>query len=970
MALSGRRRRVFALLALLDAALHLVALLAARGWSLDDAGDDLSAYDLESSLADIAALAIVRSGVVAWRYSFCGDALAIPLALVTIVSVVLLPIRASLFSFSPLVVADVLVFVASLAAVVAYWYAWYRFYRALRADLADPERKPLLAAGYDEYWDQLDDSLPEHAEPLAPVALADAAAAGGDDAADASAAPAAAPPNPYAKQVNAAFAELLDLCRADDDEWQGRGVNRGVEIYAKMGGELTLTKGIGSAPVRPHVVRRVAMDLEARKVWDSMYDYGSVVEQVDAQTRVLHLAFKKLWPVAARDFCLLESYKVLDDGTLILVAFSIEHRRVPPKTGIVRALIPCGGWVIRPDNNGGCAITYAVSADLGGSIPSFVTNMTATDQPLCVANVRDYIESHPQVVSINDDPPASVVSAPAPAPRAAPRAPASPSKARAPKSEFQGLRQLAFRRVDTALQPLTPYKLRGEDDGVKVFQGKVPTGATAPFKGEGIIHAPPRSVFEVVMNVGSRSSWDPMFKEGASIEVVDAYSRIVYMAFQPILYTTPRDVCFLESWRHDEKNDSYTVASISATHHLVPPFRGHIRVDLKYAGFHIERFNNSPNYTRLTYVLEMDPRGWLPALDPNLITVGQPLCIKGVRELVTEGSVSVMGGMASNRSMSFAQTAPTPFRGGSRSFVMGDDDDEDDDDFHDSMDIVPGSSAADAIGATAAVGGAAAAEQRYADLLIKKKAELLESIVAGPEDGWKHHSVQHGIEIAMKDMGDAMATRGVTVFPFPIRTVHWYVTYIEKRLDWDPLFDGFSVVEEVSPVCKVTRLWFKGVVTTSPRDFCNVGKRWIDPDGRHVLVNTAVEHKKCPDASGYVRGRCEMAGFVLEPLSDTSTRVYYLVNINPCGYIPGFVKSQVALKQPLCLKEILRCMTKDAGELMDDWTYPPGTGAEPSAEISSRTTIAMSSNVLATSPSSHSVMTDDSYMSAEEYGGL
>ena len=52
---------------------------------------------------------------------------------------------------------------------------------------------------------------------------------------------------------------------------------------------------------------------------------GRVVENIDAHTNVVYQRFKGLMGVSGRDFVNLVHWLVDPDGTLIIVAWSIEH---------------------------------------------------------------------------------------------------------------------------------------------------------------------------------------------------------------------------------------------------------------------------------------------------------------------------------------------------------------------------------------------------------------------------------------------------------------------------------------------------------------------------------------------------------------------------------------------------------------------------------------------------------------------
>mmetsp|Transcript_5818 Transcript_5818/g.14784 ORF Transcript_5818/g.14784 Transcript_5818/m.14784 type:complete len:161 (-) Transcript_5818:3694-4176(-) len=86
-------------------------------------------------------------------------------------------------------------------------------------------------------------------------------------------------------------------------------------------------KGVGFIFSRPELVFRLAMDLgNSRPEWDLTFDYGSVIEQIDEQTDIIHVAFKQ--KCSPRDFCLKRCWGREPDGSYIIVFSSVDHPEV------------------------------------------------------------------------------------------------------------------------------------------------------------------------------------------------------------------------------------------------------------------------------------------------------------------------------------------------------------------------------------------------------------------------------------------------------------------------------------------------------------------------------------------------------------------------------------------------------------------------------------------------------------------
>jgi hypothetical protein len=94
-----------------------------------------------------------------------------------------------------------------------------------------------------------------------------------------------------------------------------------------------------------------------------------------------------------RDFVTSSGWKVCEDGTLLVVAWSAPHASMPEVKGTVRAHLEIGGWVVRPRGGAagdadGCDCVYLMRADFKGSIPSMVTRQVAAQQGGIVGKLR------------------------------------------------------------------------------------------------------------------------------------------------------------------------------------------------------------------------------------------------------------------------------------------------------------------------------------------------------------------------------------------------------------------------------------------------------------------------------------------------------------------------------------------------------------------------------------------------------
>jgi hypothetical protein len=93
---------------------------------------------------------------------------------------------------------------------------------------------------------------------------------------------------------------------------------------------------------------------------------------------------------------ILQSTKVLPDGTCIVAAVSRERKDLPVFKNTVRGQLEPSGWVIQPfpDKPGRSMVTFVCSVDLAG-LSSTLVNLVAK-QPLVIAGLRKVLAGGPE----------------------------------------------------------------------------------------------------------------------------------------------------------------------------------------------------------------------------------------------------------------------------------------------------------------------------------------------------------------------------------------------------------------------------------------------------------------------------------------------------------------------------------------------------------------------------------------------
>ena len=87
---------------------------------------------------------------------------------------------------------------------------------------------------------------------------------------------------------------------------------------------------------------------DCRRDLDTLIDQTQRLKWFSCQTGVERLVYKPVWPTDPRDFCNITHWRLLDDGTLLLVAFSLPMDDLcPPQLKFVRGNLRLGGYALR-----------------------------------------------------------------------------------------------------------------------------------------------------------------------------------------------------------------------------------------------------------------------------------------------------------------------------------------------------------------------------------------------------------------------------------------------------------------------------------------------------------------------------------------------------------------------------------------------------------------------------------------------
>uniref|UniRef100_A0A6B2LKP8 START domain-containing protein n=1 Tax=Arcella intermedia TaxID=1963864 RepID=A0A6B2LKP8_9EUKA len=174
---------------------------------------------------------------------------------------------------------------------------------------------------------------------------------------------------------------------------------------------------------------------------------------------------------------------------------------------------------------------------------------------------------------------------------------------------------------------------QADKKGVKVYQKTAPDGSIM-LKGVGTIKAPAGKVLAVLEDIESRGKWDLFFDTGKMNKLTDTCGS-AHLKFKSYYTVWARDFT-VAMIRQDLENGSSLCIAESVVLPELPETSDCVRGTLDASGFLVEPLSETE--CRLTYILQIDLKGWIPTYLSNMVNVYQPLCIIGIRKLLTNST--------------------------------------------------------------------------------------------------------------------------------------------------------------------------------------------------------------------------------------------------------------------------------------------------------------------------------------------
>jgi uncharacterized membrane protein len=168
------------------------------------------------------------------------------------------------------------------------------------------------------------------------------------------------------------------------NDWKLNTVKDGIKVYTGSVADSKIKAIKVECEINASASQLVAviMDINTAPEWVYHVKSAKMVKQVSPTDIYYYSEVNLPWPAANRDFVAHLTVSQNPDTRVVTIDGPAVPGFVPAKKGIVRIDNSVGKWVITPTGPNKVYVEYSIHVDPGGSLPSWLVNMFATEAPL------------------------------------------------------------------------------------------------------------------------------------------------------------------------------------------------------------------------------------------------------------------------------------------------------------------------------------------------------------------------------------------------------------------------------------------------------------------------------------------------------------------------------------------------------------------------------------------------------------
>lgn len=188
-----------------------------------------------------------------------------------------------------------------------------------------------------------------------------------------------------------------------------------------------------------------------------------------------------------------------------------------------------------------------------------------------------------------------------------------------------------------------------------------------------------------------------------------------------------------------------------------------------------------------------------------------------------------------------------------------------------------------------------------------------------------------GADVLPNGWAEGPSSNGVSVVYGEVEGSKWYTmkttgmlnvsaakaARIMMAADMVPKYDDMTkevrMIEKLSDATEARLVSCKGIMFTSPRDFCVVSTYREEADGRFVIATRSVDHP-AGQRSGYVRATSLISGYIItpHPTNPDMCELKVIAHMDLGGNLPVMVVRYLGLSAPIKMVEKVREVVQKA----------------------------------------------------------
>mmetsp|Transcript_3803 Transcript_3803/g.3251 ORF Transcript_3803/g.3251 Transcript_3803/m.3251 type:complete len:208 (-) Transcript_3803:253-876(-) len=161
-----------------------------------------------------------------------------------------------------------------------------------------------------------------------------------------------------------------------------------------------------------------------------------------------------------------------------------------------------------------------------------------------------------------------------------------------------------------------PYK----DTGLKFVRAKTTIKAT------------PKAIHDVILDESKTLEIDVNIEKNEKVKAPEGYDIIYTIAKKPAMMVDRRDS--ITAMKTEEKDGGLLLIGGSIEHPDFPAKDSPVRCEVLLWSWYIVPSKDDPNVSEVTYIVHIDPKGWIPNAVTNAVSNDQAMNVKRVKDIL------------------------------------------------------------------------------------------------------------------------------------------------------------------------------------------------------------------------------------------------------------------------------------------------------------------------------------------------